>query len=105
MNFFHAVFTRVVVESSHPPAAKSMSPGSRGKLLPLICQIQPEPPREVSCLWVGQFLDIRAPVVWVLFKALEPTALFVHSVNASVALNIVAAYTSAADGTWELALA
>ena len=28
-----------------------------------------------------------------------------HPVNASVALNIVAAYTSAADGTWELALA
>ena len=26
LNFFHAVFTRVVVESSQPPAAESMSP-------------------------------------------------------------------------------
>ena len=44
-------------------------------------------------------------MVWVLLKAFEPTALLVHPVNASFALNIVAAYNSAADGTWELALA
>ena len=41
MNFFQAVFTRVVVESSQPPAAEGMSLGSKRKLPPQACQVRP----------------------------------------------------------------
>ena len=50
----------------------------------------------------GSSLTSRVPVVWVLFKVLEPLAITVHPVHASVVHNTVAAYTSAADCTWEL---
>ena len=43
-------FTRILY--SHLPAAESMSPGSRRKLLPLVYQIQPEPPSVVFRLCV-----------------------------------------------------
>ena len=46
LNFFQAVFTRVVVESSQPPAAESMSPSKR-KLPPQACQVQPGLPSVV----------------------------------------------------------
>ena len=47
LNFFQAVFTRVVVESSQPPAAESMSPSSKWKLPPQACQVQPGLPSVV----------------------------------------------------------
>ena len=47
LNFFQAVFTRVVVESSQPPAADSMSLGSKRKLPPQACQVRPGLPSVV----------------------------------------------------------
>ena len=38
LNFFQAVFTHVVVESSQPPAAESLPLGSKRKLPPPVCQ-------------------------------------------------------------------
>ena len=93
LNSCHAVFTHVVVESSHPP-------GSRRKLRPQFVRYNLNLLLWSSVYGLGSSLTSRAPVVWVLLKAIEPIALLVHPVNTSVALNIVAAYTSAADGTW-----
>ena len=39
-NFFQAVFICVVVESSQPLAAESLSPGSKWKLPPPACQVR-----------------------------------------------------------------
>ena len=39
-NFFRAVFTRLVIENPHPPAAESMLLGSRRKPLPLKSKVQ-----------------------------------------------------------------
>ena len=38
LNFFQVVFTRVVVESSQPPAVRACLLGSKRKLPPLVCQ-------------------------------------------------------------------
>ena len=45
LNFFQAVFTCVVVESSQPPAAESLR--SRRKLPPQACQVRPGLPSVV----------------------------------------------------------
>ena len=47
LNFFQAVFTRVMVESSQPPAAESMSPKKQKKLPPQACQVRPGLPSVV----------------------------------------------------------
>ena len=49
LNFFQVVFTRVVVESSQPPAAESISyrVSSKRKLPPQACQVRPGLPSVV----------------------------------------------------------
>ena len=55
LNCFQVVCTRVVVESSQPPAAQSMSPSSKSKLPPPACQVRLRlpfvvcRPRDVLC--------------------------------------------------------
>ena len=95
LNFFQAVFTRVVDESSQPPAAESMSLGSKRKLPPQACQVRPGLPSVA--------LAPCTSIVRVHFHAFEPTAFLVHPVLAAIAEDAVAAHSSATDSTWKLA--
>ena len=97
LNFFQAVFTCVVVESSQPPAAESMSPSYHLKLFT----------SNLDLLWsaIQGACSSLAPctsVVRVFFQALEPTAFLVHLVLATIA-DAVAAHSSATDDAWKLA--
>ena len=90
LNFFQAVFICVVVESSQPPAAESMSPRLQkeattsslsGPTWTSLCGL-PSKGRAVPC----------APVIRVLCQALEPTALLMHPVLTAFAEDAVAAH-------------
>ena len=89
LNFFQAVFTRVVVESLQPPAAESRSP----RYLQLVKSDLD------FLLWsaVQGACSSWAPctsVVRVLCQAHEPTAFLVHPVLAAIAEDAVAAHSS-----------
>ena len=101
LNFFQAVFTRVVVESSQPPV-ESMSPRKQkeattsslsGPTWTSFCGL---PSKGCAVPW-------RTYVVRVFFQALEPTAFLVQPVLAAIAEDAVAAHSSATDGAWKLA--
>ena len=47
LNFFQAVFTRVVIKSSQPLLLRACLLGSKKKLPPQACQVQPGPPSVV----------------------------------------------------------
>ena len=85
LSFFLAVFTRVVVESSQPPAAESMSPRKGGYHLQLVRSNLDFP------LWsaIQGACSSVAPctsVIRVLCQALEPSAFLVHPVLAAIAV-------------------
>ena len=99
-NFFQSVFTCVVVESSQPPAAESMSPRYQNKATtsnlsgPTWTSFCGLPSKSLAVPWHRQF-----PVV----RVLEPTAFLEHPVLAAVAEDAFDAHSSATDSTWKLA--
>ena len=47
-------------------------PGSRRTLLPLVCQVQLEPPSVVFCLWAGWFLNNLSTIIfwtWCVYRS------------------------------------
>ena len=101
LNCFQVVFTRVVVESSQPPTAESMSLSSKRKLPPPACQVRLRLPFVVqgTCCAPAPCTS----VIRVLCQTLEPTAYLVHPLLAGVAEDAVAVHSSATNGTWKLA--
>ena len=101
LNFFQAVFTRVVIESSQPSAAENMSPRQQEKAT-----------ISSSIGWTHLWSAVQAAcsspalctsVIRVLCQALDLSAFLVHSVLATVSEDVVAAHSSATDCAWKLA--
>ena len=69
--------------------------GSKRKLPPQACQVQPGPPSVIqgTCSSLAQCTS----VVRVFCQALKPTAFLVHPMLAAIAEDAVAAYSSVTD--------
>ena len=106
LNFFQAVFTRVVVESSQPPAATGSCEhvsyvAKRSYHLQLVRSDLDFP------LWSAvqaacSSLPPCTSLIRLLCQMLQPTAFLVHPVLAAIAEDDVAAHSSVTDSTWKL---
>ena len=97
LNFFQVVFTHVVVESSQPLAAESMSP--RYQKEATTSSLSGQTPLRSAIQAACSSLAPCTSVIRVLCQALEPTAFLVHPVLAAVAEDAVDAHSSVTDST------
>ena len=102
MNFFQAVFTPVVVESSQPPAAESMSTRLQKEATTSSVSDLMDIPLWSAFQGASSPLAPCASVIRVLCQGLEPTAFLVTLVLAAISEDAVAAHSSATDSTWKL---